>query len=244
MTKHYIYDYLLNPTHRVTVSLIGCGGTGSQVLSALARMNEALLGLGHPGFHVTVYDADNVDETNVGRQLYSPVDIGQNKAVLSVTRVNRFFGYDWDAEPVFCNKNNFNGFANFTITCVDSAKARIEIAKLFKEKQIGEPHNWQFYWLDFGNLQKTGQVVLGTISKHDVPLKKVTELFNLSKVKEKNQGHSCSIAQALGKQDLFINSTLAQLGMNILWKLFREAYITHHGCYLNLNSLTVNPIKI
>ena len=34
---HYIDNYLINPQHPVTVNLIGAGGTGSQVLTCLAR---------------------------------------------------------------------------------------------------------------------------------------------------------------------------------------------------------------
>ncbi len=45
-------------------------------------------------------------------------------------------------------------------------------------------------------------------------------------------------------QDLFINGTIARLGANILWKLFREAVITHHGAYLNLETMKTNPIII
>ena len=36
---HYIDNYLLNPQHPVTVNLIGAGGTGSQVLTCLARLD-------------------------------------------------------------------------------------------------------------------------------------------------------------------------------------------------------------
>ena len=36
---HYIDNYLINPQHPVTVNLIGAGGTGSQVLTCLARLD-------------------------------------------------------------------------------------------------------------------------------------------------------------------------------------------------------------
>ena len=52
------------------------------------------------------------------------------------------------------------------------------------------------------------------------------------------------VPEALEKQDLFINSTLAQLGCNILWKMFRNGMIEHHGLYLNLSTMKMNPITV
>nr|WP_302459667.1 hypothetical protein [Parabacteroides johnsonii] len=48
----------------------------------------------------------------------------------------------------------------------------------------------------------------------------------------------------MSKQGLFINSTLVQLGCNILWKMFRNGMIEHHGLFLNLESMKVNPISL
>lgn len=69
-------------------------------------------------------------------------------------------------------------------------------------------------------------------------------IVRYSKVKDNDSGPSCSLAEALEKQDLFINSTLAQLGCNLLWKMFRHGMIEHHGLYLNLSTMKVNPISI
>lgn len=88
---HYTDRYLLNPYHPVTVFVIGAGGTGSQVATGLARISVALQALGHPGLHVTVFDPDTVTEANIGRQLFSGSELGLNKAVALVTRINRFF---------------------------------------------------------------------------------------------------------------------------------------------------------
>ena len=68
---HFTDRYLLNPRHPVTVFVIGAGGTGSQVITNLARMSMALQALGHPGLHVTVFDPDTVSQANIGRQLFS-----------------------------------------------------------------------------------------------------------------------------------------------------------------------------
>ena len=116
MKTHFTHEYILNPSHRVTVNLIGAGGTGSQVLSALARMDYALYKLGHPGLHVTVYDDDVVTDANIGRQLFRGADIGQNKANVLVTRINTFFGVDWEAVSERYGENKQQ--ANITITCV------------------------------------------------------------------------------------------------------------------------------
>ena len=94
---HYTDNYLLSPHHPVSVHVIGAGGTGSQVGTNLARMDMALRALGHPGLHVTVFDPDTVSKANIGRQLFSESEIGLNKAVALVTRINRFFGSTWGA---------------------------------------------------------------------------------------------------------------------------------------------------
>ena len=72
----------------------------------------------------------------------------------------------------------------------------------------------------------------------------VTEQFDYTKIDEKESGPSCSLAEALNKQDLFINSTLAQLGCALLWKLFRERFIEYRGVFLNLETMKINPLKI
>lgn len=87
---HYTDSYLLKPYHPVTIHVAGAGGTGSQVIANLARMNVALQVLGHPGLHVTVFDPDIITEANIGRQLFSETELGQCKATAAVTRVNRF----------------------------------------------------------------------------------------------------------------------------------------------------------
>ena len=72
----------------------------------------------------------------------------------------------------------------------------------------------------------------------------VTEIFDLRKIKEKDQGPSCSLAEALTKQDLFINSAIANTGMAILWKMFSVGYLDMHGAFLNLTTMQTNPIRI
>lgn len=134
---HYTDNYLLSPYHPVSVHVIGAGGTGSQVATNLARMDMALRALGHPGLHVTVFDPDTVSEANIGRQLFSASEIGLNKAMVLVTRINRFFGGTWTAEsrryPVRkAGKDNKGHWANIIITCTDNIRSRLDLWRLLK----------------------------------------------------------------------------------------------------------------
>lgn len=224
---HYIDNYLINPQHPVTINLIGAGGTGSQVLTGLARLDVTLRALGHPGLFVTLYDPDIVTETNIGRQLFGYSDMGLNKAQCLVTRINNFFGNDWKAVPdIFpamlknaCRDN----MTNITITCTDNIKSRLDLWNILKAVHIPDYRDYAtpLYWMDFGNTQTSGQVVLGTVPKKIKQpasqlyetvgsLKVITRLVKYARVKEEDSGPSCSLAEALEKQDLFINSTLAQ----------------------------------
>ena len=258
---HYIDNYLINPQHPVTVNLIGAGGTGSQVLTGLARLDVTLRALGHPGLFVTLYDPDIVTEANIGRQLFGYSDMGLNKAQCLVTRINNFFGNDWkavlDIFPAMMKNACRDNMANITITCTDNIKSRLDLWNILKVVQIPDYRDYAtpLYWMDFGNTQTSGQVVLGTVPKKIKQpasqlyetvgsLKVITRLVKYARVKEEDSGPSCSLAEALEKQDLFINSTLAQLGCNILWKMFRNGMIEHHGLFLNLGTMKVNPILI
>lgn len=253
MKVHFTHNYILNPYHRVTVNLIGAGGTGSQMLTSLARIDYALYKLGHPGLNVTVYDNDIVTESNIGRQLFSPTDLGRNKAEVLVSRLNAFMGTSWESEQsIFPSKDCCN--ANITISCVDNVKSRIAIGKKLRERIIYHDEMTPLYWLDFGNQTDRGQVILGTLDKIQQPkkskdkpvsyLKPVDEFFDLTKVDDTDSGPSCSLAEALSKQDLFINSSLCQIGSALLWKLITEGAISMQGAYLNLSTLKVNPINL
>ena len=264
---HFTDRYLLNPRHPVTVFVIGAGGTGSQVITNLARVSMALQALGHPGLHVTVFDPDMVSQANIGRQLFSETELGLNKAVSLVTRINRFFGYAWTAEPQCFPIRNFseNSTANIIITCTDNIRSRLELWKFLKKvrKENFSDHSAPIYWMDFGNSQTKGQVnsqtkgqvIIGTVrekvlqpsSQEYIPMPKmnvITEEVDYAKIKEKESGPSCSLAEALEKQDLFINSTLAHIGCDLLWKMFKEGKTLYRGVYVNLDTLKMTAIPV
>ena len=124
---HTILPHLLRRT--VKVAVVGCGGTGSAVISGLPHLHQALLAYGHPsGLSVTVMDGDRISPTNCVRQPFSASEIGLFKSVVLVNRLNLFWGLEWEAVPHHVNaghdlRNDFD----LVIGCVDSRAARAKI---------------------------------------------------------------------------------------------------------------------
>lgn len=260
-TMHFADNYLINPTNPITVNLIGAGGTGSRMLTELARMNHSLIALGHTGMQVCLYDDDIITPANMGRQLFADAELGLPKAVALINRTNRFFGTSFKAVTQQFNACNLKAFpnggrANIYISCVDTVSARFEIAEIlenFKNSDVYQ-RNKSLYWLDLGNSQNTGQALLSTINQIKQPssqlyntianLPMITQEFDeLMQGQNDHSEPSCSLAEALEKQDLFINGTLASMGVSLLWKLFREGMTQQRGFFLNLASFRSEPIK-
>lgn len=244
---HHLHPELL--TSQVDIALVGVGGNGSQMLTGLARLNHAITALGHPGLSVTAYDDDQVSASNVGRQLFSRADVGLNKAVVLVHRVNTFFGADWQAVPQRFGQGLMSkSSAHIVISCVDSKSARRDIADTIRHQQdYQRPH----YWLDLGNREADGQVVLGeprseNHSGEGQRLPTVIELFPeiADTGTPEDNTPSCSLAEALERQELFINQAVATSALQLLWQLFRFGKIDWHGAFVNLKTGHVRPLMV
>jgi PRTRC genetic system ThiF family protein len=259
---HFTDNYLLNPPNPIEVNLIGAGGTGSKVLTALMEMNHSLTELGHAGLQVRLWDDDIITEANLGRQRFAPSETGLYKSVALINRANRFMGTNWKADTQKFERKAFGGLpdnamATIFITCVDSVKARFGIAEILKALDNGKYyHHKPKYWLDYGNSQHTGQVLLSTIGEIRQPdsekyetvaiLPMVTDEFGdlLKQSEEQDDTPSCSLAEALEKQDLYINSALAQMGSSLLWSMFRYGMSEYRGFFLNLKNYHSQAIKV
>lgn len=261
---HFTDNILLQPTNPIRINLIGAGGTGSQVLTALARMNHALNELNHAGFEVRLWDNDTITTANLGRQLFAESELGMYKSVALINRINRFFGTNWKAETTLFNKecledNVDKVRATITISCVDNVATRFDIAEIVNTLHLSNQnyhHHRPKYWLDFGNSQHIGQVILATVGELRQPksekynpinhLPFVTEEYGelLQKSEEIDDTPSCSLADALEKQDLFINATLAQMGCSLLWNMLRNGFTENKGFFLNLKDFRTQPITL
>lgn len=251
---HFIPNWLVSPTTAIQVHLIGAGGTGSTMLTALARMNYALMDSGHCGLQVTLFDDDRVDGANLGRQLFAECELGQYKAGALISRANRFFGTNWKAKNIRYEAHREN-LATITIACVDSVASRRNICDRL-EKSCADSHHRDrpLYLLDFGNSRYSGQVLLSTIGEIAQPysdkFQTVAQMGSVFQTFPDMDGQlddglpSCSLAQALQQQDLFINSVLSNMGASLLWSMVRNGYVRHRGMFVNLEDYCSQPIGV
>ena len=248
--EHGITPDLLDK--RVEVHLVGVGGNGAQMAACLARLDIAMRALGHPhGLHVVAFDADRVSEANVGRQLYSAADIGRHKSIVTVHRLNQFYGLDWSAVPqryeAAQEARPYGRGADILVSCVDSRAARRQLHRLAFDRYADFR-----YWLDLGNTESTAQVVLGQPANRHAQhaganrLPCVTELFPelLDVDLPDDDRPSCSVRVSLASQGLFVNDVAVRFAAQLLYELFSKGQIAAHGVVVNLDSKRSGPIEV
>ena len=252
METHRIHPELLE--RQVRVLVVGCGGTGSAVVAGLPYLHQSLMARGHPGgLHVTVMDGDTISPTNCIRQPFARSEVGLNKAVVLVNRLNIFWGLKWEAVPIHIQpgghiSRGFSGDnlrAHIVVGCVDTRAARATIRDAVS--------NWSTvsYWLDLGNNADSGQFILGEPlnernRRSRLRLRTATELFPeiCDQALDNEAEPSCSAVEALERQEPFVNSTLAQHALALLARLFRYGEISFHGGFINLTTGTTAVLRI
>lgn len=232
--------------YQVDIALVGCGGNGSQMLTGLARLNHAITALGHPGLTVKAFDPDTVSEANMGRQMFGAFDVGTSKAHTLVNRINAYFGLNWESH--FGRYEGDMNHFDLMIVCVDSAKARYEI---FQSLRSYKTH----YLMDLGNRAADGQVLFGEIRGKDnqdpdatdhvrlpCPYSVLPELIDVHAIEDDTP--SCGLAEALERQELFVNQAIVTPALSILWEFFRYGRLTWHGAFVNLRTGSMRPMMV
>lgn len=240
---HIVHERIQNPIgNRLVVTLIGCGGTGSLVLSILSRFAYAMLHLKQLKIDVQVFDGDVIDTNNPCRQGFSPNEVGLYKNVALVSRINRFWNINWQAFPGYATKNNLmHNFGQIVITATDTRKSRKMVHDaIVKNNKIynylTERH--VYYWIDLGNSKTTGNVILTDMLTMETPL----DYYKNHKEIETNTP-SCSVAQSLNSQNILINQHMATCGMQIFWDLINNKTIDYKGLFINTERMLFKKIK-
>jgi PRTRC genetic system ThiF family protein len=209
---------------------------------------------GHPGgLHVTVVDGDTISTANCVRQPFARSEIGQNKAIILVNRLNLFWGLKWEAIPVHLQpgtiiSRGYSGHdlrAHIVVGCVDTRAARAAIFDAVgKSSRVS-------YVVDAGNNSDTGQFIMGEPlnernRRSRLRLRTAAELYPeiVDPSLDDDGEPSCSAAEALERQSAFVNSTLAQHALALLARLFRYGEINYHGGFINLATGVTSVLRI
>jgi PRTRC genetic system ThiF family protein len=112
------------------------------------------------------------------------------------------------------------------IGCVDTRRARATLAK------CAEDWSEVDYWLDLGNSADSGQFVLG--EPQNLRLRTVSELFPevIQGELDGNGLPRCSAAEAVERQEPFVNPTLAKHALALLARLFRHGTVSYRGAFV------------
>lgn len=242
ITEHVLSKSLWRREQPLRVLVVGAGGNGSAVLLGLPYLHQAMKVWGYAGgLHVMLADGDLVSETNCVRQPFAAADVGLNKAVVLINRVNLFWGLRWQAHPEHFHKDSLRANSagpHLIIGCVDTRAARQAILSA-----VTRASDCTIYWLDLGNNASSGQFVLGqplnaANRRSATRLRTVAELY--PEITDAEAGEdplpSCSAAEALERQEPFINQVLATSALAMLARLFRYRTLTHHGAFYGASS--------
>lgn len=223
------------------IVVVGLGGTGSHLARNLARLLVHRRQNRQSVPELVFVDPDVVEEKNIGRQLFSPTELHQPKAVALARRYNYAFGLEIQAicEPLDAKKHI--GQNALICGCVDNHHARREILR-------AEGHTW----IDAGNEFDHGQVVIGNNSdweavfrgldrgreKNSSVLPNAGLLFpSLLEAESKDVPEtelSCTELVARGEQHLYINAFMANLVTHYVYQLLNREAITSFVSFVSL----------
>ncbi|PHJ69218.1 hypothetical protein VF14_03580 [Nostoc linckia z18] len=153
---------------KIEFMLVGCGGTGSHCAGAIARLMYAINATGKKA-SATFVDFDFVEEKNIARQLFCPADLGRPKAEVLAHRLSLSLGLDIAAINKPFNVEMIGEQASMSLViivgCVDNSEARSVLAQSLELNVPGAAH--RILWLDGGNHEQSGQVLLGNIARKE-----------------------------------------------------------------------------
>lgn len=246
----------------ITIALIGCGGTGSHIAQALARI-AAHTRSPRSELRIIFLDGDVVEEKNVGRQLFAPGDVGVNKAQALASRFSSLFGLAIEAVPEMATVDRLAALGGITrkhggknnslgilVGAVDTAVGRKTLAGALRAQPC-----WNL-WIDSGNHEHSGQVCLGTETEAD-KLKGAIKLGICAKLPapnliypdllsatERRAREDCAAAQEDNVQSLMINQMMAAITSQYLSTLIIHRRLTTFQTTIDLGTLAMRSTPI
>ncbi|MEN6522861.1 MAG: PRTRC system ThiF family protein [Anaerolineaceae bacterium] len=238
---------LLPDANQIGLTLVGCGGTGSWLAPAVARIGKMLIDRWHKDVSIFFVDPDRVEEKNIYRQNFCQAEIGRNKAETLAARFGHAWGLEIQAEAERFGSISHNELS-VIIGCVDNSAARKKIRDVTGDYRV--------WWLDSGNEKNAGQVLLGreicereprkNIFKFEgyctwlpSPAKQHPELVEnttLEDLRADVNGLSCAEMAMQNSQGLSINQRMAAEAADFLARMLITKDLKRYATYIDLES--------
>jgi PRTRC genetic system ThiF family protein len=248
------YRVLLGEVNSFRIMLVGCGGTGSSLALALSGLAYHAQQKGIE-MELTLVDHDHVDDTNPGRQVFTPLEAsaGVAKCCSLALRLNAAYGlsitawperYEAGLAPEWFN-HGAGGYTqpHLIIGAVDNTAGRREIAKTV------EAFNGRVWALDSGNDRWSGQVLIGNLTNmsqikldglglcNGLPSPYIQEPELLEPDPEE-QGRSCAEMALAETQSLMVNRMAAAIAAQYVATFVLQRQVLYLGSYFNLDPPT------
>ena len=246
----------LPPTNEVWVYLIGTGGTGSYLAQSLARLAWHARTRGIQ-VHLTFIDPDQVEEKNVGRQLFCLPEVGLSKAETLAARFNAAFGLRIRAIPCPVAEASLESpYGSRTdqrliLGAVDNHLARHYIHHLVTR--------WRAWWCDAGNEAVAGRVYVGNLDQRQLahasgldalgwcrglPLPSLQDPGLLEAEMAQTPALSCADLTAQDAQSLMINQMMAAVASQYATDFVLHRRLNTYRSVVSLDPPTVMSAPI
>jgi len=256
-------ENIFAPTYKLDVKpnqakhwiVIGAGGNGGYLIPNLLRqisLQNKMLEISKKPLHqVTIIDADEVEHKNLTRQNFIPQDVNRNKAEVMASRYGRAFGTEvtyiseyLDSEAMLKDIIREGSLPPVVIGAVDNNKTRAIIHNVFKITR-------GMFWLDAGNEEWAGQVVLGynaqrdfqegNRDKHVFNLPSVADIYPeiLEATDKLPTELSCAERAVSNPQNIFTNQLAATLMMGFANTILTSNEgLTQHAIAFNSQNMS------
>lgn len=239
-----------------TFYIVGSGGTGGFVAEGLCRL------LANTTRRIILIDPDIVEPANLRRQNFYPSDLGKFKAKVLADRLSRLYGMrvGYSNMPFDSDMLNDQSWASgwasrghsIVLGCVDNAGARLDI-----HRTVTELDAFETWWIDAGNGDHFGQVLVGntanprllvasfnekqhTVSRLPAPSLQNPNLLIPPAVSDP-RGPDCAEAVEEDTQSPVINQTMASIVLNTVYLLLRGE-LEWMGAYLDMKAGTMTTV--
>jgi len=229
------------------IVMVGCGGTGSNLVPHLAQL---VYSLKSERVSVILADQDVVEPDNIGRQLFIEPEVGENKAGVLQMRYYTAWGVNLSYYPhyiteegvlirLLCPLAEVHGKAPvmpILLGCVDNVFTRRIFEKVFR-------HSENLIYLDAGNSEFSGQVVMGFRYKGKTLLKPAAEYFPeiLTEQDEIQVGGTCTRNMVKQPQSLVANLWAAVTMLSFLNSIMGLKEVPVSRATFNARNTIVRP---